>query len=77
MVNYGPTDPALSMPYRTMGNVNAVWRDLSVVAAERPFSWEMGVTAGEAIAAADGILSRPADRERTLAILSGRRREKN
>ena len=77
LVIYGPTDPAQSLPYSTMGNVHAVWRDLSDIAAERPFSWEIGVTAGKAIAAADGILRRPADRERTLAILSGRRREKN
>lgn len=72
---YGPTDPALSAPYTTLGNVRVLWRDRSAFPAERPFTWDIGVTAGEAIEAADGLLRQPADRGKTMAILSGRPRE--
>ena len=77
LVIYGPTNPAYSKPYSTQGNVHTVWRDLSDVAAERPFTWDVGVTAEEAMAAADEIMRQPADREQTMAILSGKRREKD
>jgi ADP-heptose:LPS heptosyltransferase len=74
LVIYGPTNPAFSKPYSTRDNVHTLWRDLREVPAERPFKWEMGVTAEEAMAAVDGILGQTADREQTLAILSGKKR---
>ena len=73
LVIYGPTNPALSKPYSTRGNVHALWRELSNELLERPFSWVDGVTAEEAIAAADGIMRQPADSDLTMAILSGKR----
>jgi heptosyltransferase-2 len=72
LVIYGPTNPALSKPYSTRGNVYTLWRDLNEMPEERPFSWELGVTAEEAIAAADAIMSQPADSNLTMAILSGK-----
>jgi ADP-heptose:LPS heptosyltransferase len=75
LVIFGPTNPAFSKPYSTRGNVHTVWRDLSDVAAERPFTWELGVTAEEAMAAADEIMRQTADQQQTMAILSGKGRE--
>jgi ADP-heptose:LPS heptosyltransferase len=73
LVIYGPTNPAYSKPYSSRGNVHTLWRDLSEKPAERPFTWEMGITAGEAMAAVDEILGQTADQEQALAILSGKR----
>ena len=74
LVIYGPTNPAFSKPYSTRGNVYTLWRDLSEMPAERPFTWGMGVTAEEASVAADQILGQTADQAKTLAILSGKTR---
>lgn len=72
LVIYGPTNPAVSKPYSSLGNVHTLWRDLSDVPGERPFTWDIGITAEQAMAAADQILRQPADRAQTLAILSKR-----
>lgn len=52
---FGPTNPAVSGPYATKGHVISLWRP-----SEAPFSWDSGVTAEEAAAAADLLLRRPA-----------------
>jgi lipopolysaccharide heptosyltransferase II len=77
LVIYGPTNPAYSEPYSVTGNVHALCLDRREKPAERPFSWAAGVTAEEAMTAADRILNQPADRRRTLAILSRRPSEKH
>lgn len=71
LVIFGPSDPAVSMPYMPKGNVAVVWRDLADVEEERPFSWDIGVTAGQAIEAADGLLERSAERQEGLEFLMG------
>jgi heptosyltransferase-2 len=73
LVVYGPTDPGLSRPYSTRGNVHVLWRDLSAGAPDRPFTWKDGVTAEEAIVTVDEIMEQPADSGRTMTILSGKR----
>jgi ADP-heptose:LPS heptosyltransferase len=75
LVIYGPTDPAYSAPYSRRGNVHTLWREWGELPADRLFTWDAGVTAAEAIEAADQILRQPADHARTMAILSGRPRE--
>ncbi|MFL7838084.1 MAG: glycosyltransferase family 9 protein [Candidatus Promineifilaceae bacterium] len=77
LVIYGPTNPALSKPYSTRGNVHTLWRDLSGEVGEGPFTWDGGITADEAIAAVDAIIRQPVDSGRTLSILSRKRREKD
>ncbi len=72
LVIYGPTNPAFSKPYSTVDNVHTLWRDLRDLPAERPFTWDIGVTAEQAMEAADRILRQPADRAQTMAILSKR-----
>jgi ADP-heptose:LPS heptosyltransferase len=72
LVLYGPTNPSFSKPYSTRGNVHILWHDPGNLPADRPFTWELGVTAEEAMRAADGILGMPKGRAQTLAILSGR-----
>jgi lipopolysaccharide heptosyltransferase II len=49
---YGPSDPALSHPYCTRGKVVTLWKEQ----AEKEFSWANGVTAAEAIGAAEELL---------------------
>ncbi len=51
---FGPTNPAVSGPYATRGQVISLWRPTA-----GPFSWEAGVTTEEAAAAADLLLRRP------------------
>ena len=77
LVIYGPTNPAYSRPYSTHGNVYTLWRELSDSQGGRPFSWKNGITAEEAMVMADEVLGQPADRGRTMAILSGKGREKD
>lgn len=48
---FGPTDPARSAPYAAEGKVIALWREV-----EGAFSWEVGVTVDEAVAAAERLL---------------------
>lgn len=55
---FGPSDPAVSRPYGTKGQVVALWHDLAAVADERPFTWEEGVTVAEAVTAVDELLRR-------------------
>jgi heptosyltransferase II len=55
---YGPSNPAYSKPYGTPGKVIALWRDWRVEGEERPFTWDLGVSVAEAIAAADQLLKR-------------------
>ncbi len=69
---YGPSDPAYSMPYRSKADTIALWRELSEVEEERPFTWDMGVTVEEAVEAADTLLERQGDGSEALAILTGR-----
>lgn len=71
---YGPSDPVYSMPYGSKTKVIALWRDLGEVEKERPFSWDIGVTVEQAIAAADSLLGRAGDRSEAMAILTGRER---
>ena len=71
LIIFGPSDPALSTPYMPRGNVVAVWRDLSEVEDERPFTWEIGVTAEQVIEAANELLERTAERQAGLAVLLG------
>ena len=71
LVIYGPNDPVYSKPYVTQGNVVALWRDLGDVEEERPFSWDIGVTAGQAVEAADSLLERSDNREGGLEFLLG------
>ena len=71
---YGPTNPAHSKPYSSKALVIALWRDLSEVEKERPFTWDIGVTFEQAVEAADSLLERAADRSDTLAILTSRKR---
>lgn len=52
---FGPTNPAISGPYATKGRVISLWRP-----SEGAFSWDNGVTAEEAAAAADLLLHGPA-----------------
>lgn len=52
---FGPTNPAVSGPYATRGRVISLWRPTT----EGSFSWDGGVTAEEAAAAADLLLRRP------------------
>ena len=70
LVIYGPTDPAISQPYTTMGNVRTVWSGPGQQHVDRPFSWDAGVTAEEVIKVADEMLQMPAERQKTMAILS-------
>jgi ADP-heptose:LPS heptosyltransferase len=77
LVIYGPTNPAYSKPYSTRGNVHTLWRDRSSEPADRPFTWDEGITAEEAIAAADQVLRQQANSGQTLAILSGKIGKKN
>ncbi len=74
LVIYGPTNPAYSSPYSTQDNVHILWRDPNVLPANRPFTWDNGVTAGQAITAVDQILQAPADRQQTMAIISRKRK---
>lgn len=71
---YGPNDPVYSMPYTKKGKVIALWRDLSDVEEERPFTWDMGITAGQAIEAADTLLARTRNRENGFEFLMGEKR---
>ncbi len=71
LVIYGPINPVRSKPYMPEGNVIALWRDLGEVEEERPFSWDIGVTAEQAVEAANSLLTRPVDRQETLEILIG------
>ncbi len=71
---YGPTDPAYSKPSSHKANVIALWRDLSEVEEERPFTWDIGVTVEQAVQAADLLLEQATDRSDTLAILTSSRR---
>jgi ADP-heptose:LPS heptosyltransferase len=71
LVIYGPSDPAFSKPYMPKGNVVTVWRDLREVEEERPFTWDIGVTAGQVIEAADSLLERTAERQEGLEFLMG------
>jgi ADP-heptose:LPS heptosyltransferase len=50
---FGPSSPAVSQPYYPKGKVVTLWRD----PAAGPFSWQNGVSAAEAIAAADELLA--------------------
>jgi lipopolysaccharide heptosyltransferase II len=69
---YGPSDPAYSKPYSSKADIIALWRDLSEVEKERPFSWDIGVTVEQAIDAADRLLEREGDRSEAMIILTGR-----
>ncbi len=52
---FGPSNPALSAPFSPKADqVVTLWRG----GEERPFSWQEGVTIGEAIKAADSLLRR-------------------
>ena len=68
---YGPSDPAYSMPYHPKGELIALWRDLGEVEKERPFTWDIGVTVGQAVEAADELLGRRGDGSEAMGILSG------
>lgn len=61
LVIYGPSSPVLSRPYSSKGTVVALQVDLSGVAQERPFSWELGITVDAAIEAVDELLARRGD----------------
>ncbi len=74
LVIYGPKAPMKSKPYMPKGNVTALWRDLGEVEEERPFSWDIGVTAEQAISAADNLLERQVDRPVGLKLLLGERK---
>ena len=52
---YGPSDPALSRPYATKGEVVALWRQRE---GDQPFSWEDGISLQEAIDAAEPLIDR-------------------
>jgi lipopolysaccharide heptosyltransferase II len=52
---FGPSDPAVSAPYATRGQVVALWHELE---EDGSFSWQDGVTVAEAVKAADGLLAR-------------------
>jgi ADP-heptose:LPS heptosyltransferase len=67
---YGPTYPIYSMPINPKANIVVLWRDLSEVEKERPFTWDIGVTVEQAVEAADVLLARSGDRSDTLAILT-------
>ncbi len=71
---YGLNDPSYSMPYTKRGNVETLWRDLSEIEEERPFTWDIGVTAGEAIKAAETLLTQSRDREHNFEFLMGKKR---
>ena len=66
---YGPSDPAYSRPYSSKADVVTLWRDLGEVEKERPFSWDIGVTAGQAVDAVDSLLERSDNREGGLEFL--------
>lgn len=53
---FGPSDPAHSRPYVVKGRVTVLRPDLGDAWEERPFSWDLGATADEAMAAADALL---------------------
>lgn len=72
LVIYGPTDPAYSQPYGTRGNVRTLWHDLRKVEANRPFTWESGVTVEEAQTAVDEILQRPRPEGDAFTYLTGK-----
>jgi heptosyltransferase II len=55
---YGPNNPAYSKPYGTPGKVVTLWRDWRTAGEKRPFTWELGVSVTEAIAAVDSLLAR-------------------
>lgn len=71
---YGPNDPIYSMPYSKRDNVVTLWRDLRDLEEERPFTWDIGVTAGEAIEAAETLLKQSRDREHHFEFLMGEKR---
>ena len=71
---YGPSDPAYSKPISPKADVIALWRDLSEVEKERPFTWDIGVTVEQAIEAADSLLEQSRERDEALAILTSRER---
>ena len=54
---FGPTDPAVSGPYTGIGKVRILQPD----DVSKPFSWEHGPTADDALAAADGLMGLPPD----------------
>lgn len=71
---YGPTNPAYSRPLAPKADVITLWRDLSEVEDERPFTWDIGVTVAQAVEAADLLIERSGDKGDTLAILANRNR---
>jgi ADP-heptose:LPS heptosyltransferase len=50
---YGPSDPAISGPYASKGRIRILKRNLD---PGRSFSWDEGVSAADAIEAADALL---------------------
>lgn len=72
---YGPSDPAFSKPYSPKTDVVALWRDLSEVEQERPFSWDIGVTVEQASEAADRLLERPIDQGEAMTFIAGGKAE--
>ncbi len=54
---FGPSNPALSKPYTRKGKVITLWRENQEIEQERPFTWEIGVSASEAIEAAELLLA--------------------
>lgn len=71
---YGPTNPAYSRPLAPQADVIALWRDLSELEHERPFTWDIGVTVQQAVEAADALLEQGGEAADALAILTGRNR---
>ncbi len=50
---FGPSNPAISQPYATRGQVVALWKDVE----ERPYSWENGISVKDVMQAITQLLS--------------------
>lgn len=67
---FGPSDPALSRPYTQKGKTITLWHNTKEDEDERPFSWDIGITVSEAIAAADNLLEQDNENESSIPYLT-------